>query len=688
MLCWGIGDIPKFVIKAMNKRTEKNIRKSGRSRSDREPRSRGRSAPKRGLQKGDDNLLRTLIDAIPDIVFFKDSAGRHLIINKAGEELLGLSEEDIRGKTVEDILPPDVAAYCRKNDESVLTGKQPVRKEEHAADKSGKGIIFDMIRVPLYDDDGDAVGLVGLGRNITERKASEELLRHSEENFRHLFESANDAIFILDMKGNFIDVNKTAHERLGYTKEEMLSMNISRLDPPEYAARIPERLAQIEGLGMAVFESAHVKKDGTLMQVEVNSRVTYFKGEKVFLSVIRDITKRKQIEEELKFRNILLSTQQEASIDGILVVDEHGRIISHNRRFAEMWRVPPEALETASDELVLQAVLDMLVDPERFRERVIYLYSHRDETSREEIELVDGRTFDRYSAPIFSPDGKYYGRVWYFRDITDRKSAEKELMRHREHLEELVAKRTEEMMKAAHLASIGELAAGVAHEINNPINGIINYAQLLENRLDDGGREKEIARRIVKEGDRIAEIVKGLLSFARQRTHARSPVRVRNILSETLAITGAQLEKDGITLKKDVPHDLPEVIVNFQQIQQVFLNILNNARYALNEKYPRGHENKILEITGDRVVVNGMPCVRVIFNDCGTGIPSGIIDKIINPFFTTKPGDTGTGLGLSISHGIVKDHGGNIGIESSEGAFTRVIIDLPANGTADKKDAQ
>jgi len=235
-----------------------------------------------------------------------------------------------------------------------------------------------------------------------------------------------------------------------------------------------------------------------------------------------------------------------------------------------------------------------------------------------------------------------------------------------------------ETMRAAQLASIGELAAGVAHEINNPINSVINLAQILINESGTEGLQRDVAERIIKEGNRIADIVGSLLAFARDRRGRKNPVKIREIMTETLALTQAQVKKDGIDLKIDVPQDLPLLIVHMQQIQQVFLNIINNSRYALNRKYSDGHENKVLEIRAEAVTGDGRRWVRVTFLDRGIGIPAHIMENVMDPFFTTKPAGVGTGLGLSIGHGIISDHGGKLRIESTEGEFTRVIIDLPA----------
>jgi PAS domain S-box-containing protein len=244
--------------------------------------------------------LRTLVDAIPDQVFFKDAEGRHLLFNKAGEEAMGIPMEELLGTTVEDLLPPEIAKICRLNDEKVMDGLKPVHSDEIMHDKDGNELILDVTKVPLYGGSGNSIGLVGVARNVTEQKLAEKALKESEEKLRHLFESANDAILVLDLEGNLIEANRTAHERLGYTKEEFLSMNISRLDTPEFAAMIPERIEHLKKHGKGVFESAHMRKDGTAMPVEINSRALKLAGEKVLFSVVRDITERKRAEESMK----------------------------------------------------------------------------------------------------------------------------------------------------------------------------------------------------------------------------------------------------------------------------------------------------------------------------------------------------------------------------------------------------
>ena len=236
-----------------------------------------------------------------------------------------------------------------------------------------------------------------------------------------------------------------------------------------------------------------------------------------------------------------------------------------------------------------------------------------------------------------------------------------------------------EAMQACHLATLGELAAGIAHEINNPITGIINCAQILINECRPEQIENDIGRRIVKEGERIARIVRTLLSYARDGQQGqRQAATISELVAESVILTQAQMQKEGIELKTNTLDDLPELDINFQQIQQCFINIINNARFALNEKYPGRHENKILEITGEKVIISDHPYVRIVFHDRGVGISPRDLPLLTKAFFSTKPFGKGTGLGLNITERIITDHGGFLGFESDKGEFTRVMIDLPA----------
>ncbi len=274
------------------------------------------------------------------------------------------------------------------------------------------------------------------------------------------------------------------------------------------------------------------------------------------------------------------------------------------------------------------------------------------------ISSTVGTIWDVKGFPIRNAEGRVISVIDLAEDVTEKIRLEAEALR------------------SAHLASIGELAAGVAHEINNPINGIINYAQILMNRITAESSEHDIASRIVREGHRIADIVKSLLSFARQGQEEKGLVSLGQVLSESLALTSALLRRDGIEVKVNLPDDLPLINVNIQQIKQVFLNLISNAQYALNTKFAGPHPDKRIGIIAE--AADGGRSVRIIFRDEGTGMGPKTITKATLPFFTTKPTGKGTGLGLSISHGIISNHGGSLSIESVEGMYTAIIVNLPA----------
>jgi PAS domain S-box-containing protein len=235
-----------------------------------------------------------------------------------------------------------------------------------------------------------------------------------------------------------------------------------------------------------------------------------------------------------------------------------------------------------------------------------------------------------------------------------------------------------QIQHAQRMEAIGTLAAGVAHEINNPISGIMGYAEILKQRYHEQGRNEDIPSKIIKESDRIAKIVKNLLSFAKDWQEESRSARIKDILLNTLGMIKGRMAKDRIKLSVDVSNNLPDIKARSYEIQQVFLNILSNANYSLNQRFPGSNENKFLGIQGKTVKLEDQNYVRTTFYDRGTGIPKNILNKVCDPFFSTKPSGNGTGLGLSISHAIIKNHEGNLLVESVEGEYTKVMVDLPA----------
>ncbi len=301
-----------------------------------------------------------------------------------------------------------------------------------------------------------------------------------------------------------------------------------------------------------------------------------------------------------------------------------------------------------------------LPDPER----AIASELLREGAIRETEMLCGARVFSLLWVPV-AVDG--YVNV-YGLDITERKRLEAERLR--------LEARLRQQQK---LEAMGTLAGGVAHEINNPITGIMNYAQLIADKAEPGSQAAEYAGEIIQETSRVATVVKNLLQFARQEKEALRPARLEDILEQTLSLLRAVLRRDQITLTLDVPAGLLPLKCRSQQIQQVLMNLLTNARDALNERYAGYHADKTIRLSIQPFEHDGRPWLRVTVADRGAGIPADIRERIFDPFFTTKPRDQGSGLGLSISYGIAQEHHGALHFETVPGEGTAFHLDLPVD---------
>lgn len=303
----------------------------------------------------------------------------------------------------------------------------------------------------VHDRNENLTNAVSAMQNEIEKiKKIEEELYKDEEVYRLMIHNIKDyGIFMLNPEGMVNSWNSGAERMKGYTTGEIIGRHFSCFYTNE---DILEKKPEIEL--KAAIKEGHiedecmlVRKDGTKFWANVViTAIRKADGQLLgFSQVARDITERKIAEEELKFRNLILSTQQEAAIDGILVIDENGTILSNNNKFVNMWNVPLELIESKSNELILKFMMDQLNTTYEFIAGVKRLYNNREEISHDEISLKDGRYFDRYSSPMSGSDGKHYGRVWYFRDITKRKQTEYELNQYHENLEEIVQERTIEI---------------------------------------------------------------------------------------------------------------------------------------------------------------------------------------------------------------------------------------------------
>jgi PAS domain S-box-containing protein len=283
---------------------------------------------------------------------------------------------------------------------------------------------------------------------------------------------------------------------------------------------------------------------------------------------------------------------------------------------------------------------------------------------------ADGTWYEEEAvmSPVRDADGQITGFVAVKRDVTEQLRIQARLQ------------------QAQRLEAIGTLAGGVAHEINNPINGIINYAQLVQEKLDAPSELVQTCLQGIRdEGWRIAAIVRNLLRFAHEDAGrgAFAECGVGELVTRAVSLMETVMRHEHIQIGLDVPVEMPPVLCREQQIQQVLVNLLTNARDALNERFPEPDVDKRLEVACSSEVRDKETWVVITVSDWGAGVPEHVCEHLFEPFFTTKPPGVGTGLGLAITHAIVRDHGGEIGVESAPDGPTRFRVHLPVAGPSD-----
>ncbi len=242
--------------------------------------------------------LQTLIQTIPDMIVFKDVAGRHVIVNRAVEEVTGHTKDEITGKTIEELLPPDPAAACRKSDEDAMQRSEPSHAQERVVRGDGRETYFDMLKAPMIDSEGNIIGLVAIGRDITERQHMEEALRKSEANYRALLEQASDGIAVIDRQGRYLDVNSRMCGMLGYSREEFLRLTIKDvLAPQELSVAAPLRLQELLTGKTVLNERLMRRKDGSTFPMEISATMI---PDGRLCGIHRDISERKRVEVALR----------------------------------------------------------------------------------------------------------------------------------------------------------------------------------------------------------------------------------------------------------------------------------------------------------------------------------------------------------------------------------------------------
>lgn len=640
-------------------------------------------------------FLQSIIDNVPEPILVISPARHVLLLNQAARDFPGrpLADEKIaqtshchRVLFGRDESCETAGDFCPLK-EVLETGKT-VKSEHEIIMPDGGKRSYEILASPFWNEAGELTGVIEALRDVTESRRAAVVLRESREKLeQRVAERTNEllaaneklchevedrrwaedqlieaiehaqlvyrvipsAIFTVDLDRNITSWNNKAERITGYSRAEVLGKpcSVFALKPCTtgcgvFSEKVPKPIMDRE---------CEIRtKEGEIRVIAKNADLLRDASGRIIGGVesFGDITGRKKVDSQLR-------TERD-KFHGMLSAMGHGMHIL-NRDFAIEYQ----------NEVLRRQFGDKL------GEKCYQVYKQRDNpcevcrmhaaiesntVQRTEETMTNNRYYEQTYAPFRDVDGEVKALI-LLRDITEEK------------------KLAADTMRAGQLASIGELAAGVAHEINNPINGIINYAQVLLDRPRGEGGAEEVLQRIIKEGERIAGIVSNLLAFARQRSEDIETLPVALVIDDALALFIHQLQKDGISLTMDIAGNLPLVRVNPQQLQQVFLNLLSNARHALNQRYQGKHAEKQLIIRCRLVKVGKQRFVRTEFTDHGTGIAKEIAEHIFDPFFSSKKPGEGTGLGLSISHGIITDFNGRLHAESEEGRYTTMAVDLP-----------
>lgn len=505
-------------------------------------------------------------------------------------------------------------------------------------------------------------------------------LRESEAWSRAIVESAVDGMITIDEMGSIEYMNPAAVEMFGYTLDEVMGRNVKILMGDKHRPNHDEYLRHYRDTGERRIigtkrELNGRHKSGRIFPFELSVSEVQIGNRRLFTGILHDISSRKAAQEE---KDRLLRDLNKRNVQ-ITCLYRIGEAVRSGREFSDICGDVADTMRTAFQH------------PDVIRTRVSFdgiEYVRGPESppghnlccdvtvagrKRGEVEVSYVGEVDPANPPLQSRERELIeGIAAVLGETVERRDAQSKVI------------------QASKLASIGELAAGVGHEINNPLNAIINCADILIHGLDGKTKELQFAELIRTESERIARIVRNLLTFSRQDRENHSPARLIDIVEAVLSLSRKKIAKSMVALTVDVPEDLPRLKCRSEQLQQVLMNLIINALHSLDEKYPQGDPDKILIIVGRPTDADGRPFLRLTVEDHGCGIAPAHTDRLFDPFFTTKGRDVGTGLGLSVSDGIVKDHGGQISVESKHGEFARFYVDLPLdNGWttpyADKK---
>jgi len=618
--------------------------------------------------KQSEERYRTILEEMEDGYFEVDLAGNYTFLNEANAHQLGYSVEEARGLNYRAVIASEDIENIYKAFNQVYRKGQPVRNfTVKSVRKDGNTGLGEISVFPIRNEKGDIIGFRGIGRDITERMQMIEDLRRSEERYRTVLDEMEEAYYEIDLAGKFTFVNDALIRKSGRSREQFIG-NPYQGGTAEQQERLANAFYQVYKTGRPLedLKLKSLKPDGTFIFSEETILPLRNKAGDIigFRGVGRDVTERRQMAEALRRSEERYSTILDEMEEAYYEVDLKGNFTFFSDALCKQLGYSREELTG----LNYQAYI-----PRENRKKVFEVYNTVFRTGEprklftsSQIKKDGTLVYTEDSIfPMRDEDGKIIGFRGISRDITERKQREEERKQREEERKQLEQK----AQFASRLASVGELAAGVAHEINNPLTAVIGYAHLLLDRKDipvDIKRDIEV----INEGaQRVSGIIKKLLVFARQTKPERTYVDINEIINTTLELRGYSLRNANVKIILQLDPDLPMTVADPGQLQQVFLNLIMNSEAEVKLVHGGGKLAIKTEQVGDNL--------RVSFKDNGLGIAKENLERIFDPFFTTRKVGQGTGLGLSVCHGIVTEHRGRIWAESHLGKGATFIVELP-----------
>ncbi len=589
-----------------------------------------------------------LLDAVQQSVIATDLAGQVTYWNKHATIMFGWTAEEALGRNIIDLVVPLSEMEYGGQLLERLRGGEALSGEFLVRNRDNRCFPIQVTNSPIYDSAGQLTGIVGISRDIAEQRRASETQRFKQ----FAIDRARESIFWLTSDARLIDVNEAACRELGYTREELLAMTVHDIDPSvpkEGWARTWRRLRAAKTL---LLQSQHRHKDGHLIPVEVSTNFIEYEGREYNCSIVRDITERKAIEDELRFSQQRLAEAQRIAHIGNWEWDLKTNKTSWSEELYRMCQVSPDSFAPS-----LEALLELIVPEDRhlLRDHVRGILESEESFAVEYRMRAGHRVYYHscHAQLIRCENGAPFRLIGIVQDVTKQRESQLQLRR------------------AERLASLGTLAAGIAHEINNPMSAAwtaAEAAKLIKHNRDASDMLDECLDTIGNAVQRCQLIIENMLRFAWQQASQKTPHDVNLIIRQAVETTQLYARYHGATIRLELTPDLPPALVNASEIEQVLVNLIRNALKAGG---------------GTSVSVGselGVQVVRLRVRDNGCGIADEHIGQIFDPFFTTSNNAEGTGLGLAISHAIIEDHDGRIDVDSTPGRGTTFIVTLPISG--------